>query len=294
MGKVITVMNMKGGVGKTTVSMHLAAASAFWSFETKAHRRVLVIDYDPQFNLSQSLLSPKNYYTLEGKKQTILSVLIEDEDKLDPYHLQVPGNEKPPSVADIATRVYTPAKQRYLDLVPSTLDLMYVALGQADGSVKPMESRFSTFLEECRASYDLVIIDCHPAGSIFTKTSLRNSDYVVIPVMPQKYAVRGIGLMMNFIEAKKQGTKGPEPIILFNHVPRVGVSKDETAIRNDAKYGPLCMTNSLKKYSAFSEPEHGSGFAWQSRKAYSSEATYNIYRVCKEFLEKVGLVHDTK
>ncbi len=294
MGKVVTVMNMKGGVGKTTVSMHLAAASAQWAFEEKAPRKVLVIDYDPQFNLSQSLLSPKTYYALEGKGQTILSVLIEDEDNLDPYHLQVPGNQNPPSVADIATRVHTASKNRYLDLVPSTLDLMYVALGQADGSMKPLEERFSKFLEECKKSYDLVIIDCHPAGSLFTKTSLRNSDYVVIPVMPQKYAVRGIGLMMTFIEAKKQGAKGPEPIILFNCVPRIGVAKEEASIRADAKYGPLCMVNSLKKYSAFSEPEHGSGFAWQSKKAYSGEASFNIYRVCKEFLGKVGLINDAK
>lgn len=294
MAKVVTVMNMKGGVGKTTVSMHLAAASVAWQFESKAPRRVLVIDYDPQFNLSQSLLSSKAYYALEANKQTILSVLTEDEDDLDPYHLQVPGNEKPPAVADIATRVMTPAKNRSLDLVASTLDLMYVALGQADGSLKPMEARFSAFIAECRSSYDLIIIDCHPAGSIFTKTSLRNSDFVVIPVMPQKYAVRGIGLMMSFIEAKKQGGRGPSPLILFNNVPRAGTAKEETSIRNDAKYGPLCMENSLKKYTAFSEPEHGSGFAWQSKKAYSSEASGNIHRVCKEFLEKVGLLNDAQ
>lgn len=294
MGKVVTVMNMKGGVGKTTVSMHLAAASVAWGFNDKAPRKVLVIDYDPQFNLSQSFLAPKAYYALEAKKKTILSVLTEDEDNLDPYHLQVPGNENPPSVDDIATRVLTPAKFRSLDLVVSTLDLMYVALGQADGSLKPMEARFSKFMAECRNNYDLIIIDCHPAGSIFTKTSLRNSDFVVIPVMPQKYAVRGIGLMMSFIEAKKQGAKGPQPIILFNNVPRVGIAKEETSIRNDAKLGPLCMVNSMKKYTAFTEPENGAGFAWQSKKAYSSEATGNIYKVCKEFLETVGLINDAQ
>lgn len=294
MGKVVTVMNMKGGVGKTTVSMHLAAASTAWDFGDKAPRKVLVIDYDPQFNLTQSLLSPKSYYALEQKKKTILSVLLEDEENLDPYHLQVPGNEKPPAVADIATRVLSYAKVRTLDLVASTLDLMYVALGQVDGSIKPMEARFATFIAECRKNYDLIIIDCHPAGSIFTKTSLRNSDYVVIPVMPQKYAVRGIGLMMTFIEAKKQGSKGPTPIILFNNVPRVGTSKEELSIRSDQNYGPLCMTNSMKRYTAFTEPESGSGFAWQSKKAYSSEATGNVYKVAKEFLEKVGLINDTK
>lgn len=56
--------------------------------------------------------------------------------------------------------------------------------------------------------YDLIIIDCHPAGSLFTKTSLRYSDDVLIPVLADSsYAIRGIGLMMNFINAKKAGGK---------------------------------------------------------------------------------------
>jgi chromosome partitioning protein len=283
-------MNMKGGVGKTTVAMHLAGASAAYRFTHGQVQRVLAIDYDPQFNLSQSLLPASTYFALEKANKTILAVLVENGQVLNPYKLQVPGQETPPAVTDVATRVLAYRNAGYLDLVPSTLDLMYVALGEAETSSKPIQNRFAAFITECRAHYDLVVIDCHPAGSLFTKTSLRNSDHVVIPVMAQRYAVRGIGLMMSFIEAKKPGTAGPTPHILFNCTSRTGISREETQIRADPKFAQYCMAHSLKKYSALSEPEGGKGFVWHSKKPYSTEALNNMLAVTEEFLKRVGVV----
>jgi chromosome partitioning protein len=291
MGTVVTVMNMKGGVGKTTVSMHLGATAAAVKFTAENKpRKVLLIDYDPQFNLSQALLHPKTYFEREAAKKTILSVLVEDDANLDPYHLQVPGNENPPSVSDIKTNILKFNNGSVLDLIPSTLDLMYVALGQANSSIKPMEERFSKFIEECRKLYDLVIIDCHPAGSVFTKTSLRNSDHVLIPVALQRYAVRGIGLMMTFIAAKKQGSIGPKPHILFNLTGRTGISKEEQQIRGDAKYSQFCMQNSLKRYGAFNELDGGNGYVWTNKKPYSSQAWGNLVHVTKEFLTRIEVL----
>jgi chromosome partitioning protein len=174
MSVVITVMNMKGGVGKTTVAMHVAGAAARYELNGK-FRNVLAIDYDPQFNMSQAFLPAKTYFGLEKQKKTTLSILIDDPSNLDPYKLQVPGNHQPPKVAELVTPIYS-YKNACLHLIPSTLDLMYVALGQATTQTKPIEERFQKFIDECRSHYDLVIIDCHPAGSLFTKTSLRNSD----------------------------------------------------------------------------------------------------------------------
>jgi chromosome partitioning protein len=290
LGKVVTVMNMKGGVGKTTVAMHIAGAAAAYSFSATTPRRVLAIDYDPQFNLSQALLPAKTYFALESASSTILSVLTDDGKNLNPYVLQLPGTEKPPSVVKLATRALTYKTTGYLDIVPSTLDLMYVALGDTETSAKPIENRFHSFINECRGLYDLILIDCHPAGSLFTKTSLRSSDHVLIPVAPQRYAVRGIGLMMSFIDAKKQGGSGPSPHILFNATSRTGVSKEEHQIRSDPKFSAYCLTHSLKRYSALADPEGGTGFVWHSKKPYSNEALRNTLTVTKEFLQRVGVV----
>lgn len=288
MSAVITVMNMKGGVGKTTVAVHVCGLAAHYQVGAKK-RKVLAIDYDPQFNMSQALLPPKTYFSLEKQRKTTIAILLDDDSNLNPFQLQVPGNFSPPKVSEIATRIFeTRSKKFSLDLVPSTLDLMYVALGQAEANTKPIEERFAKFIAECRSIYDLIIIDCHPAGSLFTKTSLRNSDHVLIPVVPQRYAVRGIGLMMEFIAAKKEGDKGPTPHILFNYTSRSGVSPQETAIRTNPKFTKFCMTNTLKKFKAFSEPEDGTGFVWSSRKPYSTEAFRNSLEVTTELLSRIG------
>lgn len=291
MAQVVTVMNMKGGVGKTTVSMQLGSVAASVIFDKAGPpRKVLLIDYDPQFNLSQALLPPKTYFELESARKTILQVLVEDDVGLDPYHLQVPGNENPPKLAEVKTNILRFQNGAILDLIPSTLDLMYVALGQANASTKPMEARFDKFIQECRKEYDLIIIDCHPAGSVFTKTSLRNSDHVLIPVALQRYALRGIGLMMTFIEAKKQGAKGPTPHILFNLTSRAGIAKEESQIRENKKYDTLCMQNTLKRYSAFNELDGGKGFLWTNKKSYSTEAWRNATQVTNEFLIRIGVI----
>lgn len=288
MGTVVTVMNMKGGVGKTTAAMHIAGAYARYVWAGQKNRRVLMIDYDAQFNLSQAYLSANQYSVLEKDGKTILSVLQEDDANLDPYKLQVPGSLVPPKVGSIAHSIYK-NKHASLDLVPSTMDLMYVALGMADVQVKPIEERFQKFIAECKAEYDLVIIDCHPAGSLLTKTSLTNSDHVLIPVAPERYAVRGIGLMMNFIAAKKQGIIGPKPHILFNRMPRTGVAREELTIRANKIFAPFCLRNTLKRYSAFSDPEEGKGFVWDSGKPYSFEATRNLQSVAAEFALRIGI-----
>ncbi|MCC4608652.1 ParA family protein [Xanthomonas campestris pv. zinniae] len=288
MGSVVTVMNMKGGVGKTTVSMHLAGALSRYVWKGQKYRKILLVDYDAQFNLSQAYLSATQYFSLEKSGKTILAVLQDDDADLDPYKLQVPGNISPPAVGSLAHTIYK-NKTSQLDIIPSTLNLMYVALGRADVQVKPIEERFEKFITECRKQYDLVLIDCHPAGSLLTKTSLSNSDHVIIPVAPERYAVRGIGLMMNFISAKKQGSSGPAPHIIFNKMPRTGFSKEEVSIRANPKYAGFCLKNTLKRYSAFSDPEEGKGFVWDSGKPYSYEATRNLQSVAAEFASIVGI-----
>ena len=288
MSKVVTVMNMKGGVGKTTVAMHIAGAMARYRHPgLETVKRVLMIDYDPQFNLSQAHIASKTYFELEKQRKTTLAILVDDDSHLDPYTIQVPGNHMPPSVKSIRTNIINYKDNGCLHIVPFTLDLMYIALGQTTQQLKPIEERFDKFIQECRAEYDLIVIDCHPAGSIFTKTSLRNSDAVLIPVIPEKFAARGIGLMLRFIEAKKTGSVAPIPHILFNRTKRNGVSAAETAIRANAVYGKYCLINTLKYFGAFSDPEEGKGFVWSSGKPYSTEARSNAQRVTAEFVKKI-------
>ncbi len=289
MGKVITVMNMKGGVGKTTVSAHLGGMLANYKYENRL-RNVLLIDYDPQFNLSQTYIPAADYAALEKANKTVLSVLLEDPTGLDPFRLRVSGNEKPPKAADLAHVVSTAGPHSgKLAIVPSTLDLMYVALAEPENKTKPIEERFRKFVAEAKEFYDVVLIDCHPAGSIFTKTALRNSDHVIIPVVAEGYSVRGVGLMLTFMEAQQFGHAGPVPHVLFNRMPRVGVTSEEQTIRTNSRYATKCVTNTLKRYTVFRDPKEGKGFVWRSGKPWSTEAFLNLSNVTKEIVTKLQL-----
>lgn len=282
MAVVVTVMNMKGGVGKTTVAMHLGGALALSQRPAgKPGLKVLLIDYDPQFNLSQAFLPAKDYFALESANKTVLSVLQEDLSTLNPYSIQIPGTSAPPAVSSLARRCLGVTNGGYLDLIPSTLDLMYIAVGSTSGNVTTIESRFSKFIADARASYDVIIIDCHPAGSILTKTSLANSDEVVVPVVAHQYAARGIGLMKKFIDASRP-TAPPNIRILFNMTKR-GVDPVEAELRANPRFAPYCLQAALRWYKIFADPHEGNGFVWYSSKPHSTKAYVNLSAVTREF-----------
>jgi chromosome partitioning protein len=286
MGKVITVMNMKGGVGKTTITAHIGSVIAGYKLLGKT-RRVLLIDYDPQFNLSQAYIPAEKYFDLEENKRTIMAALLEDDEEINPFHLQVPGNESPPSVDDVKHNIFSADDGRCLDIIPSTLDLMFLAVGHFDKSTKIIEERFRKFIEQCKEKYDIIMIDCHPAGSLFTKTSLVNSEHVLIPVAPQAYALRGIALMMQFIKGKKVGFVGAKPHIIFNMTKRNETSKEENEIRTNDRYGKYCLVGKINQYSVMKDLVGGSGFIWQSKKAYSNEALSKLRAAAVELLMHV-------
>lgn len=145
MGKVITVMNMKGGVGKTTVSCHFAGMAAREPLGGAAGKRVLLIDYDPQFNASQTFLPSRTYFELEERKKTILSVLMDDPTTVDPFTIALPGQFPPPSVDNLVHNIWDGLDGK-LDIIPSTLDLMYVALGNPNRSLDIIKKRFEHFI----------------------------------------------------------------------------------------------------------------------------------------------------
>lgn len=281
MATVITVMNMKGGVGKTTVAAHLAGALAHYEFGGKT-RKVLAIDYDAQFNLSQMFIPSNDYYALEKARRTSLAILLDDETQVVPFDIQTPGNRNPPSVGALA---YQAAPR--LELIPSTLDLVHVALGQTPARTDAFEERFRKFIDECKRNYDVIVIDCHPSGSILTKTALQNADHVLIPVVPAQFAARGIALMTEFIDAVKIGSKVPTPHILFNREGK-HPSLSQVEIRTNPRYVKHCLTETLRPLKAFSDPIGGQGFIWYSDKPYSIQARTNVYNIVNEIVTRTG------
>lgn len=213
---------------------------------------------------------------------------MDDPRDVDPFSLIVPLNAPPPSVDSLAVNVIPLVGGGKLDIVPSTMDLMHVALGQPTGSVRPIANRFEKFISEARRKYDLIIIDCHPAGSIFTQTSLFNSDHVLIPVRPQPYAVRGLFLMLNFIKGRGARRAPVTPHVLFNYVPTRKVAPEEAQIRRVPELARYCLRNSLEYHSHFGKPSEGRNFVWRSKISGHIIASRNLRQVCTEFMARIA------
>lgn len=166
-GKIISVANQKGGVGKTTTAINLSASLAV------AEKKILVIDIDPQGNSSSGL-------SFQNTQPSIYDLLISEVKFVDTI------------VKDVIP---------YLDLVPATIDLV-----GAEVELLAMERRefvLKEKLKEARSKYDYVFIDCPPTLGILTLNALTASDAVLIPVQCEYFALEGLGQLLNTIKLVK-------------------------------------------------------------------------------------------
>lgn len=164
--KILAITNQKGGVGKTTTSVNLAASLAV------AGKRVLLIDLDPQANATMG--SGTNKQTV---KITIYHVLLGDE--------------------SIQTARIVSAQGKY-DLLPANRDLAGAEVEMVDFSQR--EARLKTALEPIRHEYDYILIDCPPALNLLTLNGLCAAQAVMIPMQCEYYALEGLSDLVNTIK----------------------------------------------------------------------------------------------
>ena len=199
--QVISFMNMKGGVGKTTLAVNIA-----YGLAAVHDKRVLIIDVDPQFNATQYLVEDKAYLTHinDPAKATIKDIFVP---KSDPVRTTVgapkPATRRKLSLAECSICIYDGERPHgserrgkgRLDVIPSTLDLVEV-----QNSKRQTEAKLKLFIRERATSYDYVLIDCPPTISIFTEAAILASDKYIVPIKPDPLSVLGLPLLERYIE----------------------------------------------------------------------------------------------
>ena len=181
---------MKGGVAKTTLSLNIADCLC-----SRHEKSILVVDVDPQFNITQCLMSGKKYVDhLENQRDTIINVF---DRSLRPTVgiVSGPNVAKPKNLEEIEP---FEVKENY-DLLPGALDLYRLEMAPGEGR----ENRLKRYLETVEDYYDYVIIDTPPTPSVWMTSALISSDYYVIPVKADPISLTGIDLLYGIVNEKR-------------------------------------------------------------------------------------------
>ncbi|PRR90120.1 ParA family protein [Bacillus sp. NMCN1] len=203
-GKVISLINMKGGVGKTTLCREIALyISTYFKKEaeggTEVPIRVLLIDVDPQANLTQSLLE-------KYSKDTKFYTENEAGEKVLEYKCSVDNIFKEDMVGADRKRVILNLTKN-LDLMPGELETIFI---QRQNNPSTPNKLMDYILEEdLRGEYDFIFLDCPPTYSVYTEMSFYASDYYFVPAVPDAYSVLGVDLLekvvKDIVKAQRNG-----------------------------------------------------------------------------------------
>ena len=198
MGKIISFTNKKGGVGKTTTAINMAAYCAEFG------KKVLLVDIDSQGNATTGLGFSKS-----ALKKSVYNVLIDD---------------------DGAAANILPTQVKLLDILPANVDLTGA---EVDLVYKRNRERIlKNALEKVRADYDYIFIDCPPSLGLLTINAWVASDSIIIPMQSEYYALEGVSQLMNTISMVKQHLNPQlqiEGVVITMYDGRELISKQITA-----------------------------------------------------------------
>lgn len=272
-GRVVSFMNMKGGVGKTTLCLGLG-----YYLAKSENKKILFIDLDPQFNLTQSLLNEYNlidkYLENSFKYNNICKIF-------DTKSINLGEKPKPCKPEEVIETL-----DENLDLIYGSIYLIKVENGEQK------KYQIKNFINEnkLKEKYDFIFIDCPPTISLYTSSALHASDYYVIPNRIDRYSILGIKLLNDAIKQEEFNSDRKLDIrplgIIYTMVPNI-INQRTKDIMREFEVDEIVAEMGLFE-SVFNEVNHlveGKQGNIAS-KYYASKKS--IKKISNEFIERLG------
>ena len=266
---VLSCVNLKGGVGKTAISVNFAAFCGLRGHKT------LLIDLDPQTNATFSCVSLDRWQTHAKSNGTVADLLGVRN------HTTAEGKERP-AEGTIIKDVF-----KNVDLIPSHLDLFTIDLDM--GSEIARETRLRRALKDVVGEYDIVVCDCPPNLTIPTQNALALSTHYVVPVSPDFLSSIGIALLMNRVQKMSDALESPikHTGIIMSRVGRPSYFREQTVQTLRQAFKDKVFDAEIRERSAVSES------AAKNVPVYlmgDREADKEFSAMSKELMVELGLI----